>query len=417
MLAEMSHPEAYDERCSAEAANRWVPTMNQMLVLRAGQVFNGERSLGQASVVIRDGKISDLDTSGAPPPEGARIFDFGSDACVLPGLIDAHVHLAFDASADVVKSLAARDDNTLVDHLEAAAIRALHAGVTTVRDLGDRTYLSLKLSGRVPSAGLPHIVPSGPPITTNGGHCHFLGGEAEGDAALRAAVLERAERGCSVVKVMVSGGNLTAGSQPHQSQYDLAALRIVVDEAHRAGLPAAAHVHGAQAVADAVEAGFDTLEHVTFFTADRVYADPALLDRIAASDAAVSVTVGSMPNGFAPPPAIARRMAAILANHRRMFQAGAMMVPGTDAGVSPGKPHDVLPHALRALVEQIGMTPLQALRAATSISASAIGLEGAKGRIAAGADADVLVVRGDPLVDIGSVTNVQAVFRAGVRAR
>jgi len=206
-------------------------------------------------------------------------------------------------------------------------------------------------------------------------------------------------------------------SQPHESQYDLAALRIVVDEAHRTGLPAAAHAHGAQAVADAVEAGFDTLEHVTFFTADGVDADPALLDRIAASGVVVSVTAGNIPAAPAPPPAIAQRLAAILANHGQMFRAGATMVPGTDAGASPGKPHDVMPHALRALVEQIGMTPQQALRAATTIAASAMGLGESKGRITAGADADVLVVRGDPVADIGSITNVQAVFRAGLRAR
>jgi imidazolonepropionase-like amidohydrolase len=327
------------------------------------------------------------------------------------------VHLAFDASADVVTSLAACGDGALLDHMAAASARALRAGVTTVRDLGDRDYLSLKLRGRFPSTALPHIVAAGPPITTSGGHCYFLGGEAEGETALRAAVAERAGRGCDVVKVMVSGGNLTPGSQPHESQYDLAALRIVAGEAHRAGLPAAAHAHGARAVADAVEAGFDTLEHVTFFTVGGVDADPALLDRIAASGVVVSVTAGSIPAGPAPPPAIAQRMAAILANHRRMFRAGATMVPGTDAGVTPGKPHDVLPYALRALVEQIGMTPRQALRAATSIAASAIGLGESKGRIAAGADADVLVVRGDPVADIGSITNVQAVFRAGLRAR
>ena len=373
--------------------------------------------LGQATVVIQDGRISDLDTSGASPPEGAEVADFGSDACLLPGLIDAHVHLAFDASADVVKSLAACDDGALLDHMAAASVRALHAGVTTVRDLGDRNYLSLMLRDRFRSTMLPHILAAGPPITTNGGHCYFLGGEAEGEAALRAAVRERADRGCDVVKVMVSGGNITPGSRPHESQYDLAALRVVVDEAHRAGLPAAAHVHGARAVADALEAGFDTLEHVTFFTADGVDADPALLDRIAASGVVVSVTAGSIPAGPAPHPVMAKRMAAILANHGRMFQAGATMIPGTDAGVSPGKPHDVLPYALRALVEQIGMTPLQALRAATTIAASAIGLGGTKGRIAAGADADVLVVRGDPAADIGSITNVQAVFRAGLRAR
>lgn len=101
-----------------------------------------------------------------------------------------------------------------------------------------------------------------------------------------------------------------------------------------------------------------------------------------------------IPDGSPPHPAIAQRMAAIVANHGRMFRAGATIVPGTDAGVSPGKPHDVLPHALRALVERIGMTPPQALRAATSTAASAIGLKAAKGRIAVGADADVLVIRG-----------------------
>ena len=408
-----------DDRASWSfpGARGWVLAMNQTLVLRAGQVFDGERTLGPATVVIRDGRISDLDSSGAELPEGAEVVDFGSDACLLPGLIDAHVHLGFHASAEVVKSLAACDDGALLDHMAAASVRALHAGVTTVRDLGDRNYMSLMLGGRFRSTMLPHIVAAGPPITTNGGHCYFLGGEAEGEAALRAAVRERGERGCDVVKVMVSGGNLTPGSQPHQSQYDLAALRIVVDEAHRAGLPAAAHAHGAQAVADAVEAGFDTLEHVTFFTAGGVDADPALLDRIAASGVVVSVTAGSVPAGPAPPPAIAQRMAAILANHGRMFRAGARMVPGTDAGVSPGKPHDVLPYALRALVEQIGMTPQQALRAATAIAASAIGLGESKGRIAAGADADVLVVRGNPVTDIGSITNVQAVFRAGLRVR
>jgi imidazolonepropionase-like amidohydrolase len=391
--------------------------MNHRLVLRAGRLFDGERALGRAMVLITDGMISDLDTTGAEPPAGAEVIDFGSDAWLLPGLVDAHVHLAFDASADVVGALAACDDGALSERMAAAAARTLRAGVTTVRDLGDKNYLSLALSERLPATSRPHIVAAGPPITTYGGHCYFLGGEAEGHAALRAGVGERAERGCGVVKVMASGGNLTQGSQPHESQYDRAALRLLVDEAHRAGLPAAAHVHGAQAVADACEAGFDTLEHVTFFTADGVDADPAMLDRIAASGTVVSVTTGTIPGAPALPPRIAQRMASILANHRRMFRAGAVMVPGTDAGLSPGKPHDVLPYALSALVDQIGMTPLQALRAATSVAAKGIGLGDSKGRIAAGADADVLVVGGDPVADIGAVTDVAAVFRAGARVR
>ena len=112
-----------------------------------------------------------------------------------------------------------------------------------------------------------------------------------------------------------------------------------------------------------------------------------------------------------------RQTIAINATHADRGQSpiSARMIPGSDAGVSPGKPHDVLPYALEALVDGIGMTAEEALRAATSVAASAIGLQGSKGRIATGADADLLVVRGNPLVDIGAVRNVEAVFRAGVR--
>ncbi len=391
--------------------------MRQVLVLRAGQVFDGERSRGQAAVLVQDGTIIGLDTIGTQPPDGAEVVDFGPDACLLPGLIDAHVHLAFDASDDVVASLAACEDEALSARMEAAAIQALRAGVTPVRDLGDRNYLSVGLGKGRPPGTIPHILAAGPPVTTIGGHCYFLGGEAQGHAALRAAVRERAERGCDLVKVMVSGGNLTAGSRPHESQYDLADLRVIVEEAHRAGLPVAAHAHAARAVADAAEAGFDTLEHVTFFTADGVNADPVLLDRIAASGVAVSVTIGTVPGGVPLRPVIAKRMADIVANHKLMLRAGATMIPGTDAGVSPGKPHDVLPYALRALVGLLGMTPPQALRSATATAARAIGLEAVKGRIAPGADADLLGVGGNPLADIGTLTNVEAVYRAGVKVR
>jgi imidazolonepropionase-like amidohydrolase len=183
------------------------------------------------------------------------------------------------------------------------------------------------------------------------------------------------------------------------------------------GLPTAAHVHGTKAVVDAVEAGFDTLEHVTFMTANGVDADPSILDRIATRGVVVSVTPGAVPGASAPPPAIAQRLAAILDNHGQMWRAGARMIPGSDAGVSPGKPHDVLPYALEALVVGIGMTAEEALRSATSVAASAIGLQASKGRIAIGADADLLVVRGNPLVDIAAIRNVEAVYRAGVRVR
>ncbi|HZA16854.1 MAG TPA: amidohydrolase family protein [Pseudonocardiaceae bacterium] len=304
---------------------------------------------------------------------------------MLPGLIDAHVHLAFDASTDVVTSIGAVDDAQLLTQMAQAARRALRSGITTVRDLGDRGFLTLALRKQLDASGDlgPEIVASGPPITVRGGHCHFLGGVADGPQALRAAVRERAERGCEVVKVMVSGGQLTPGSASHESQYDLADLRLIVAEAHGLGMTAAAHVHCPGSVANAVKAGFDTLEHVTFLTEDGVAADPATMEAIVESGVVVSATVGHVPGKGQLPPVIARSVGAVIENWARLHRDGARIVPGTDAGIAPRKPHDVLPYGLAALTG-LGMTNLEVLRAATSVAAAACGLTGRKGRLAPG---------------------------------
>lgn len=389
-----------------------------LLAVRAGRLFDGEQSYGPGMVLISGGRIVDVDTTGAAPPEHAHLVDLGNDAVVLPGLIDAHVHLAFDASGDVVAGLDAVDDGQLLTRMARAARQVLQAGITTVRDLGDRSFLALALREHFHASGEPgpEIVASGPPITTHRGHCHFLGGEAEGPQQLRAAVRERSEHGCQVVKVMVSGGQLTPGSAPHESQYDLADLRLIVAEARSLGLSTAAHVHYAGSVADAVAAGFDTLEHATFATADGVSANPATMDAIVESGTIVSVTVGQLPGAGEMPPYIARRVEAVCEVWARLHRSGARMVPGTDAGLAPPKPHDVLPYGITALTE-LGMTNLEALRAATSVAADACGLTGRKGRLIRGADADLIAVTGNPVDDITTVHNVTAVFRAGRRVR
>lgn len=337
----------------------------------------------------------------------------------------------FDASSDAVGHLAGTSDDALLEHCRAAARAALAAGVTAVRDLGDRRFVTLRLRHELaahPAQG-PQLLVSGPPVTTPGGHCWFLGGEAAGVDGVRSAVRALAARGVDVVKVMVTGGNLTPGSVAWQSQYGPAELRATVEEAHRAGLPVTGHAHGAQGIADAVAAGFDGVEHGLFLTADGVQQDPAVVDQLAARGVVVSVTAaqnqppGQPPPGLEPGSELARRFEelakqreVLVAGVLRLRAAGVPITISSDAGIAPHKPHDVLPWGPQVLTSA-GLTGAEALRAVTSVAADACRVGDRKGRIAPGYDADLLVVDGDPLTDASALREVVAVFRAGHRIR
>ena len=288
-----------------------------------------------------------------------------------------------------------------------------------MRDLGDRGYLALVLRAAAESdPTLPTIVAAGPPITTPLGHCHFLGGGAAGVDGLRAAVREHAERGVDLIKIMASGGMMTEGTSVEAPQFTVEELRAAVEEAHRLGLAITAHAHGTQAIIDAVAAGVDGLEHVSFMTADDVdNPSDALIAAIADSRIVLSLTLGMVPvPDAAIPPGILSRLPKLIANTLRLWQSGAPVTIGTDAGIGPAKPHDVLPYAIGQVVG-IGVAPATALRAATSGAASACGLGDRKGRLAPGYDADILAVAGDPFTDIAALREVQAVWVRGQRLR
>jgi imidazolonepropionase-like amidohydrolase len=243
-----------------------------------------------------------------------------------------------------------------------------------------------------------------------------MGGETQGTDALIAAVRERHERGCAVVKIMASGGNMTKGSDPASSQYTAEEIRTVVEEAHRLGLPVAAHAHGTGTIIDAVDAGVDTIEHATFFGRGLKELDRDVLHRIAASNTHLSVGLGSTVSIDQLPDGVREQMVRMREIRRYMIGIGAKAVVGSDAGILASKPHNVLPYAALDLVEY-GMSPLQALQTLTSQAAKACRVEGRKGRIQAGADADFLAVHGNPLEDLNKLRDIHAVFRSGHRIR
>jgi imidazolonepropionase-like amidohydrolase len=174
-----------------------------------------------------------------------------------------------------------------------------------------------------------------------------------------------------------------------------------------------AHAHAVQAIADGVAAGADGLEHVSFWTEDSVDAPAELIQLIADRRTIVGLTVGMVPvPGLEPPPAIRARLPLLVANMRRLYESGALMVAGSDAGIGPPKPHDVVRHA-PVMLRQLGIGQAEALRMLTSLAAGVIGLGHRKGRIAPGFDADILAVDGDPIADHDALHRIRAVYARG----
>jgi len=380
------------------------------LALRAPRMFDGRRWAGPVTVLIAQGQVRAIDTRPVELPPEWAVMDLGDDACLVPGLIDAHVHLSLNGTDQAIRDIQAAGEADLVARVRDRAKLALSAGVTTVRDLGDRGY-AVVAARQQAAAGretLPEMLASGPPLTSARGHCWFLGGEVKDASAARAAVRDRKARGCDVVKVMVSGGYLTAGTDPGSQQLEAEIVAAIVDEADRRHLPTAAHVHGPGPVAAAVAAGFGTLEHVSFLTASGVRRDPRIVKRVARSGCTVSATVG-VRAGTGPPSAEAEEMYQSI---KALFAEGARVIAGSDAGTSAQRPHDVLPSSIAVLAE-LGLGTEEALRSATSTAAEALGLGARKGRIAPGYDADIVAVSGNPQADLAALTRIRAVLCRG----
>ncbi len=381
-----------------------------MIAVQCSRLFDGETfSAGAATVLIEENKIVAVESGFPALGEQWAVVRY-RDATVLPGLIDTHVHLVGDSQPGALDRVPGLSNDDLDRVISEGLERQLAAGVTTVRDLGDRRYSVLDRRDRQRTGSRatpePAILASGPPLTKPGGHCYYLGGVVDGPDAISAAIHERAERNVDVIKVMASGGMSTPGTDVMRTQFTTNEMTMIVAQAHAAGMLVTAHAHGLPAVEQCVTASVDCIEHCTCLTENGFELSDQLIEDIATNGIAVSGVIPPPKLNFDQAPPAVREMAAKMGVSpqqirelragmmRRMHQGGVRIVTGIDSGLNPWLAHGNL-HIAFSLLAESGFSSAEVLAAATSLAAKTCGVGDRKGFLRSGYDADLIVVDGD----------------------
>ncbi len=395
-------------------------TSTRPLAIRRALVIDGTGAKRErATVVIEDARISAIGSDARITiPKGATVIE-GKGHTLLPGLIDCHVHYCLDAGPDSLRSLE-QDDPTVTAVKAVTHARAtLEGGVTTVRDVGSRAHISISVT-RAIRAGIipgPRTLNAGLAICMTGGHAWFIGRQTDGTDDVVKAVQEQIQAGADVIKFIATGGVLTPGSSPGAAQLTLEELKAGVEEAARAGRRVAAHAHGAQGMKNAIRAGVHSIEHGTLLDDEAI--DLFLRHRTFLVPTLSAIQSGCEMGKQGGMPDYAVQKSAVLGEEqkktfRKAVKAGVRIAMGTDAG-TPFNPHGRNAQELRRMVE-FGMTPMQAIEAATASAADLLGLEQEIGTVEAGKVADLILVNGNPLDDIALLeesTNVVLVIQSG----
>lgn len=381
------------------------------------------RALDHQSVLIVGDRIEAVGPSAdLQAPAGAKIVDLGP-ATLLPGLIDCHVHLTSDPRHSGYPSLGISVPRSALTGAKNARL-TLAAGFTTVRNVGASGYADIALRDAINAGDIPgpRMLVSGPALGITGGHCdenllapefnYHSEGVADGISAVMAKVRENIKYGADLIKFCASGGVFSKGDLPGAEQYSPAEMTVLITEAHRLGRKVAAHAHGTQAIIDATNAGVDSIEHGsliddagiaamkqhgTYLVAD-IYNDDFILGQ-------------GKQYGFTDEMLAKERMVGQRQREgfRNAARAGVKIAFGTDAGVYP--------HGWNAkqfaFMVKYGLSPLQAIQAATLNAADLLGWSERVGSIEPGKFADLIAVEGDPMADVTLLEHVKFVMKGG----
>ena len=377
-----------------------------------GPVVVGDGRILEHATVLLDGerivKVADGDV---PIPKDTRKIPL-EGRTLLPGFIDCHVHLCLDGSPDPVTLLMA--EPLPMTTLKAAqfARQTLMAGVTSVRDLGAKDGIDLIIrdairSGLIPG---PRMLASGRLICMTGGHGWQIGREADGPDEVMKAAREQIRSGADLVKFMATGGVMTPGVEPGSEQLTEEELRAGIEEAHKAGRKTATHAMGTQGILNALRAGIDSIEHGVFLDEETISwllkRDVPLVPTLSALYHIESKGVAAGIPAFAVDKTL-KLKSFHLESVRMAHEAGVRVAMGTDAG-TPFNGHGQNLGELQRLVE-VGYSPMEALESGTRVASQVLGQEKELGTIEEGKLADLIVVEGNPLEEVGLLVKPEAI--------
>ncbi|MCS0653413.1 amidohydrolase family protein [Cytobacillus firmus] len=384
-------------------------------ILKGGSIIDGlnDEVVEDSYIKVENGRITEVKEGEPGEIEGFEVIDC-TGKYILPGLIDCHVHLVWNGSADPQSVIKNEENDRIALEAYKHALDTLKLGVTTVRDLGapDRTVLHVR---NVIDSGLlsgPTIIAAGAPICMTGGHVYYLGYESDGPDEVRKNTRRVLKEGADLVKVMATGGIYTKGEEPGSVQLTIEELSAAKEEALKKNKKVSAHADGIEGIMNCLEVGIDTIEH-------GIYADRQALEIMKNQGTFLVPTMAVMRQLISSPdiPAYALEKAKqVVGPHFSMLQEavqiGVKIATGTDCG-SPLTPPRYYYDEL-AIMHEAGMSEMEVIKASTSVAAECLGIEDQRGSISPGKFADLLIADSNPLNDLNSLRGDKLVMKNGV---